>query len=237
MSKSKEKQNKSILTELYNLHLTGNPDLEKDKFIDFLSKYAPQVTRYLTDKDIELKLKEGSVDAGELVGSLGWFEHTVKESWWTRGYGYYYDRIYKNIAFPVVDARLQNKEISKVLFVMVGSLVKNVRDMPYCQNEQGQKFSVSWAPNTIDTDKYTFGVSKGFTTELTNGELALGGMEYDLFQDIYFLWNQRFKIGACQLAGCKDAFIIIRGGHTQRYCSDAHKAKGYRQRKSELIAV
>jgi hypothetical protein len=224
----------SILVDLYNLKLTGNPESDKDKVINFLSKYAPQVTRYLTASEIELKLKEGAVNAGETGGTLGMYERVMKESWWSRGYGYYYQRIYKAIVFPVVDANLQNKEISKSTFVMVDSLTRNIRISSYCQNEQGQMFSATWAPDTIDTSKYTFGENKSFTIELTRGELALGGMEYDLFQEIHSLWNREIEIGNCQLEGCTNIFIIRPSGKTQKYCSNAHRVKAFREIKKEL---
>lgn len=46
-----------------------------------------------------------------------------------------------------------------------------------------------------------------------------------------------YKIQRCQLKGCNKIFEQTPGGHPQKYCSNAHKMKAYRERKNELIAV
>lgn len=48
---------------------------------------------------------------------------------------------------------------------------------------------------------------------------------------------QRIKIQRCQLEGCDNIFEVKPGGHPQKYCSDAHKMKAYRERKNKLITV
>jgi hypothetical protein len=238
----------SILVDLYNLKLTGNPESDKDKVINFLSKYAPQVTRYLTASEIELKLKEGAVDAGEIGGTLGYYEKINGRSWFqswfieqtkieSRYYNSFYLPLYELTTAPVVDNYLEGRDTTNKIIIMVGSLLDNIRISQYCQNEQGQEFSDTWVPESIDPSKYTFHEHKVFTTELTKGEPALGGMKYHLFQEIHSLWNREIEIGHCQLEGCKNIFIIRPSGKTQKYCSNAHIVKAFREIKKELLIM
>lgn len=154
----------SILVDLYNLKLTGKSDLDKDKVIDFLNKYAPQVTRYLTAKDIEEKLKEDASNALEMDGTLGNYEYINGHSWFqgqqenlkSQYYHSFYSRLYRAITLPVIDTYLAGQDISKKTFIMVGSLTNNVQINLCAINENGQVFGTSLAPESLEPKKYTF---------------------------------------------------------------------------------
>lgn len=194
MGKARNKDN--ILVDMYNLNLTGNPDLDKDKFIDFLNKYAPQATRYLNAKEI----KNGPVDFG---GTLGWFEHIQKESWFKCGYRLYYDWIYRGIVLPVVNTYLSNQEPDEILKDMVGSLINNIRSrLDY------------------DTKNHLFREKKTYTFDIAKGELALAGVEYGLFQEIISLWNRKIEIRKCSASDCENIYIPSHRGRTQEFCSN-----------------
>jgi len=60
---------------------------------------------------------------------------------------------------------------------------------------------------------------------------------HEVYYWIVALSKQEIKIGRCQLEGCNKIFEVTPGGHPQKFCSDAHKAKAYRERKNKLITV
>lgn len=245
---SKDRDN--ILVDMYNLALTENPDKinginpdSKDEvmILDFFKKYDPKVANYVTD--FVFNYTNPRID--------GYEKRTFKQ---IKGKPYFQsDQIiyfYElwNLVRKLIDSHRQHtKSPTRELERVIG-LLEDIKHSLLLTDRDGHKIIVreNYAyntniPNEIDLSQYSvqhylddFGEYIFGGTEIY---LTLGKLKYRFYNAILEMWNNETNFGECQLEGCTNIFIIKRGGHTQKYCSDAHKAKGYRQRKNKLIVV
>ena len=58
-----------------------------------------------------------------------------------------------------------------------------------------------------------------------------------IYESLISLSQKKEVVGHCNLEVCNNIFLIKPGGHPQKYCSNAHKMRAYRERKSKLILV
>jgi len=58
-----------------------------------------------------------------------------------------------------------------------------------------------------------------------------------IYEWLINLSKERGIIGYCQLEGCANIFIIRPSGKTQKYCSNTHRVKAFREIKKELLTV
>jgi hypothetical protein len=209
MSKAKDKDN--ILTDLYNLKLTENPEQDKAMIIEFFKKYDPNLTKYLTAKDTE-----GITDFLEMSGSLGVFEKIIGKSWFeTEDTKDFYD-LWK-FAKEIIDTYLNDKPITQWQLILVEMLLKDVKPSFLIGNKETRVVTnVGWIPKEIDPKKYKFMQGTNFNLsklsanqETQSGEfiLSLSMLKYDLFKAILPFLNGEIVIRKCLAEDCQRAFI------------------------------
>ena len=225
MSKAKNKDN--ILTDLYNLKLSENPEQDKPMIIEFFKKYDPNLTKYLTAKDTE-----GVKDMNELSGSLGVFEKIIKKSWFqTEDIKDFYKLWH--LVKELIDAYVNDKPITQGQVIQIKMLVENAKpSLMIGDKETRTLMTVGWIPKEIDPKKYKFMQSISFdlsklSVNNESGEgvfiLHLSELKYNLFKAILPFLNGETIIRKCRADDCQKAFIPIT--LKQVYHSDICRAR------------
>lgn len=49
--------------------------------------------------------------------------------------------------------------------------------------------------------------------------------------------TEHWKIDRCQLEGCENIFVLRPSGKTQKYCSNTHRVRAFREMKKEILAL
>lgn len=243
----KEGKQQSILVDLYNLKLTGNPKTDEPQILQFFEKDVPEVVRYKTAKEARRPDQLRTVPPKpawsinqDAIGTLGAFEFLTGKSWFDSNETANFYGLYR-LAHEVVDNYLEAKEIPRDFLAWVASLTSNIRINLTIEHTSGKRFGFSNAPKSVNPNEYSFGeiivqhhsVTVGPSQEV-KAQLNLGGMKFRLFREILSLWNREIRIRKCTFEGgernppCNNVFITSRG---QRYCSKKCYDKARRLRR------
>jgi len=235
-----------VFCDFYNLELASTQSLnkrwlrdrcwptpkeDKEKILAFFQEHAPDVLRY--QKAEEIDALSTPIDAFEITGTLGQYEHHNKKTWFkgndARKFYFDYSRLR-----ALADGYLQDFKVSKGVMSWVIKFAGTFSLSVLISNkETGTQYSVSTFPEKeVDLLQHailTFQSSAGLWN-LATYKLARG-----LFEEIEGILKGIVQIERCHAGSCDKIFIPYPKGVRQRYhnrtCYWREQKKRYRKSK------
>jgi len=219
---------KSVLVDFYNLWLNldavkefevkrgeiqnwHTPEADRKKMLELFERHAPEI-----------------LDSAEIIGTLGYFEHRTKQSWFDFNIDFYHDYEWVH---RIIDSHLEEKTHDGTL-AFLNFLLRDVRMFTQITSKKdGRKYGGANAPKQIDRKDYVWGDRIG-TIRTTSRDpskvrLNLGGLRFKLRNEFLALLNDEIEVRKCDAEDCENIFIPTPRGKEQRYCSMRCRKRSY----------
>jgi hypothetical protein len=226
--------NMSVLTDFYNLDLDladitepnwRTPEADRYKIVEFFGKHAPEVVKYRTAAEIEAAKKPLGT---EIIGTLGYFEHRTKQSWFDFNIDFYSDYQWVH---RIIDSYLEGKTHDGTL-AFLNFLLEDVKQFTTITSKKDKReYGSANAPKPINYKDYYWGNRIG-TIKTTSSNpskvrVNLGGLRFKLRNELLALLNGKIEVRKCEAEDCKNIFIPTPRGKEQRYCRMRCRKRSY----------